>query len=220
MPALDLEEDNNTTTRLLTLLNVSALRSSKRKGTDSIETTPRVVLNKRRSVQLDAADPTPALPKKDEGKPEAPPAAGTGGTVAVVEDMENDQGACDPPNNSASPDVISGQEQDPYEEHFGAQSCHLSPTSQGSTDRGCWRTSRSNWRALGSVIEFVPESSNPPGPSTNGNPVAVRVFAKRLSLRSSSTFTQVLPRLKIQFECAQEGLAQSTYVGIPTIVSC
>lgn len=179
MPALDLEEDNNTTTRLLTLLNVSALRSSKRKGTDSIEPTPRVVLNKRRFVQLDVADPTPVAPKTDEGKPEAPPATGTCGTVTAVEYMEDDQGACDLlDTNSASSDVILAEEQDPYEEHFGAQSSHLSPTSQGSIERDCWRTTRSNWRTLGSVIESVPESSNLPGLPTNGNSAAVRIFPK------------------------------------------
>jgi hypothetical protein len=78
MPGLDLEEDNNTTTRLLTLLNVSALKSSKRKRTESIEQTPRVKLNKRRSVQSDATEFTPTPPKEGEEKPEAPPPDATG----------------------------------------------------------------------------------------------------------------------------------------------
>jgi hypothetical protein len=96
MPALNLEEDNNTTTRLLTLLNVSALQSSKRKRTEPIEPTPRVKLNKRRSVQIDATESTPAASKEDEGKHGAHPADATGveDTTAVLEDVENDQGAC------------------------------------------------------------------------------------------------------------------------------
>jgi len=92
MPALDLEEDNNTTTRLLTLLNVSALKTSRRKRTESIEPTPRTKLNKRRSAQLDAIETTPAVSKEGEGIPEASSADSTGieDTAAVVEDIEDD----------------------------------------------------------------------------------------------------------------------------------
>ena len=94
MPALDSEEDTNTTTRLLTLLNVSALKSSKRKRTEPIEPTPRVKLNRRRSVQFDATETASAAPNEDGGKPEAPPVDATSDTVAVTEDIEDDQGAC------------------------------------------------------------------------------------------------------------------------------
>jgi hypothetical protein len=96
MPALNLEEDNNTTTRLLTLLNVSALQSSKRKRAEPIEPTPRVKLNKRRSVKIDATESTPAASKEDERKPGAPSPDATGveDTAAVLEDVEDDQGAC------------------------------------------------------------------------------------------------------------------------------
>ena len=93
MPALDLEEDNNTTTRLLTLLNVSALKSSKRKRIESVDPVPRIKLNRRRSI--DAAEPFVA-PKEAEGKPETAPADATAieDTVTTVEDAEDDQGTC------------------------------------------------------------------------------------------------------------------------------
>ena len=96
MPALDLEEDNNTTTRLLTLLNVSALKSSKRKRTETIEPTPRVKLNKRRSVQVDATESVSAASEEDGREPGAPPADATRveDTVALLEDIEDDRGAC------------------------------------------------------------------------------------------------------------------------------
>jgi U3 small nucleolar RNA-associated protein 25 len=100
MPGLDLEEDNNTTTRLLTLLNVSALKSSKRKRTESIEQTPRVKLNKRRSVQSDPTEFTPTPPKEGEEKPEAPP---PDATTAAPEDIEDDQGMCGFPRRERSP---------------------------------------------------------------------------------------------------------------------
>lgn len=94
MPGIDLEEDNNTTTRLLTLLNVSALKSSKRKRTEPIEPAPRVKLNKRRSVHFDATDSTSSTSKEDEGKSETPPNDATeiGNPAAVIEDTEDDQG--------------------------------------------------------------------------------------------------------------------------------
>lgn len=96
MPGLDLEEDNNTTTRLLTLLNVSALKSSKRKGTESIEPTPRVKLNKRRSIQFDVSESASPTPKEGEGNPEASASDATGveDVATVAEDIEDYQGMC------------------------------------------------------------------------------------------------------------------------------
>ena len=182
MPALDLEEDNNTTTRLLTLLNVSALKSSKRQRTGSIEPTPRVILNKRRSVQPDTTETTSAAPEGDEGKSETPLPDTTGPeeTAAVAEDVEDDHGTCAVIHCKLSANGILEEKQDPYEEHFGAQSSHLTPTSQGSMERNAWKITRSNWKALGSVTESAPEGSSLPTLPTNGNPVTVRMFPNRL----------------------------------------
>lgn len=94
MPALDLDEDNNATTRLLTLLNVSALKNSKRKRTDSIEPTPRVKLNKRRSVQLDPTASSSVVSKGDEERPEMSSSSDPAevGVISAIEDNEDDQG--------------------------------------------------------------------------------------------------------------------------------
>jgi len=96
MPGIDLEEDNNTTTRLLTLLNVSALKSSKRKRTESIEPAPRIKLNKRRSLQFDTTESASSASKEDEGKSETPLTDSTEieDTAAVAEDNEDDRGTC------------------------------------------------------------------------------------------------------------------------------
>ena len=223
MPALDLEEDNNTTTRLLTLLNVSALKSSKRKRTESIEPTPRVKLNKRRSVQVDATESISTASEEDgrESGAALTDASGVEDAVTALEDAEDDRGACGPSiANPASADRFSEEKQDPYEDHFGAQSSHLSPTSQSAAERNAWKTTRLNWRTLGPVTEYVPDGSSPPGLPTNGNPASVRMLSCQLLPRSLSTITQVLPRLKIQFESSQEKLAQSSSVKTPTIVSC
>lgn len=93
MPGLDLEDDNNTTTRLLTLLNVSALKSSKRQRTES---TPRVKLNKRRSVELDKAESASSTPEEDGAKSQSssPDAAGVEDAAAATEDVEDDHGMC------------------------------------------------------------------------------------------------------------------------------
>lgn len=94
MPALGLEEDNNTTTRLLTLLNVSALKSSKYKRMDSIEPTPRVKLNKRRSVKLDTTETTSVVSEGEGEKPRTPSADPTEvKDISAAEDIEDDQGA-------------------------------------------------------------------------------------------------------------------------------
>lgn len=105
MPALDLDEDNNTTTRLLTLLNVSALKSSKCKRTDSVGPTSRVKLNKRRSIRLEATESPSVVSKGDQEKTETTSADPTEvGDISVTEDIEDDQGApCFPTVNSASP---------------------------------------------------------------------------------------------------------------------
>ena len=180
MPGVDLEEDNNTTTRLLTLLNVSALKGSKRKRTESIEPTPRVKLNKRRSVQLDATESSSATSKEDEGRPEAPSAnaAEVEDTAAAPEDIEDDQGTCSLPHHALGPPTngVSEEKSDPYEDHFGAQSSHLSPIFQSAVERNCWKTSRSNWRTLGSVAESVLEGSSLIGLPTIGNPAPVRML--------------------------------------------
>jgi hypothetical protein len=51
-----MDEDNNVTTRLLTLLNVSALKSTKRKRADEPQVQPRDKLNKRSSVKFANAE--------------------------------------------------------------------------------------------------------------------------------------------------------------------
>jgi hypothetical protein len=109
MPALDMDEDNNATTRLLTLLNVSALKSSKCKRTNPIEPSPRVKLNKRRSARLDAAESPSVDPKGDEGKHETSPADPTDvGDTSLTEDIiEDDQGTCGfLITNSTSPGIM------------------------------------------------------------------------------------------------------------------
>lgn len=197
MPALDLDEDNNTTTRLLTLLNVSALKSSKCKRTDSIEQTPRVKLNKRRSVQFQTTEPPSVVSKDDEGKPEtssADLALTEAGDTSATEDIEGDQRAWGfPIVKLTSFSIILEEKEDPYEEHFGAQSSRLSPVSQGAVERNSWRSTRSNWRTLGSVTESIPKGSSLPGLSTNGNPVTVRIFPARFPhdpLEPLSSFCQ------------------------------
>lgn len=66
-PSMDLEDANSPTTRLLTLLNVSALKSKKRPAEDPC---PREKLNKRKHVNSTAADslqsePDPSVPQNE-----------------------------------------------------------------------------------------------------------------------------------------------------------
>ena len=64
---ITMDNDNNVTTRLLTLLNVSALKSSKRKREDEVEPGPRDKLNKRRTVQFSDVEMSPPNVEKENG---------------------------------------------------------------------------------------------------------------------------------------------------------
>jgi U3 small nucleolar RNA-associated protein 25 len=72
-----MDEDNNVTTRLLTLLNVSALKSSKRKNTEDEPSNPRDKLNRRRTVQFSNVEAFPT-DQKENG-------------VIAIDSMEQDE---------------------------------------------------------------------------------------------------------------------------------
>lgn len=95
---MDLEADNSTTTKLLTLINVSATRSTKRKRLyDSLATESRKFNNKRKSVQLveDTPEGTVSQPTKTVSAVEAIPissdtAQPTNNALQEEEDKEDE----------------------------------------------------------------------------------------------------------------------------------
>jgi U3 small nucleolar RNA-associated protein 25 len=105
-----MDDGNSVTTRLLTLLNVSAVKASKRKRTCNEFSLPTEKLNKRRPVLTTVVVNTPNLDSGD--------------TMQVVEkesaNDENDPGGAFSPVLSATGAQFTLEEVlDPYEEHFG-----------------------------------------------------------------------------------------------------
>ncbi|KIK69128.1 hypothetical protein GYMLUDRAFT_637166 [Collybiopsis luxurians FD-317 M1] len=130
-----MSDENLTTTRLLTLLNVSATKAGKRKWEPYV---PAAKLNKRKSVKL----------AEDVGQ-DVPQDAQMTEVEEVREPLEVDE------------EVGS---EDPYELHFGCSSVHLSDITRSSVDQTSWKSQPSSRGRLGPTYELVPEGSNP-GPS-------------------------------------------------------
>ncbi|KAF9028435.1 digestive organ expansion factor [Hymenopellis radicata] len=130
--------ENTSTTRLLTLLNVSATKYGRRKW--SLSQGPAPKLNRRKSVSITTDTPEPA--PMDVEMQEEPPVP-VNNTEAQVED-------------SAS---------DPYETHFGCTPSCLSESSRTAVDDRQWKSTKASRPKLGQCLEFVPEGSSSAGPS-------------------------------------------------------
>ncbi|KAI0663442.1 digestive organ expansion factor [Cubamyces menziesii] len=140
------EDPNATTTRLLTLLNVSATKAGKRKRTFE-ESKPSEKLNKKRAVQI-------AAPENDEGSPEQSNEEENVGSAPPQ--TEEEEGA---PGGEEEDD--GGNSADPYEAHFGLQPVVLTDTAREAVDRRAWTSQRGKLGKLGGVIEAVPEGVEP-----------------------------------------------------------
>ncbi|KAF7979083.1 hypothetical protein HWV62_43589 [Athelia sp. TMB] len=138
------QDGNNTTTRLLTLLNVSALRTSskgKRKHPyeeDTFQPAPK--LNKRKSAPALLSDVSNAA-NLDSAK------AHSGGEEAGVEagksELDDDSQA-----------IVEA-----YESHFGPSPALLTQTTRESVDSRKWSTSRESLGKLGSASILHPEGA-------------------------------------------------------------
>ncbi|KAF7376468.1 DUF1253-domain-containing protein [Mycena sanguinolenta] len=133
---------DDTTTRLLTLLNVSATKAGKRKWT-AVDEFPSEKLNKRKkTARFATATENPDVPKAAETTVEM-----EGEDTVPLEDDGDEETA------PSGPDV--------YESHFGRTPALLSETSRAAVDRHAWTTSRKMCGKLGSVVELVPEGCQP-----------------------------------------------------------
>ncbi|OCH93789.1 digestive organ expansion factor [Obba rivulosa] len=139
------DDKNATTTRLLTLLNVSATKSLKRKLA-SEEPQRAEKLNKRRSLQFLPVDEDE--PAKSASQPDAEQ-DGEG-----PENQENDQEAEDGADDEVQDST------DSYEAHFGAHSAVLTPSAREAVDRRAWTTFREKCGRLGTLMQVLPEGSS------------------------------------------------------------
>ncbi|OAX39772.1 DUF1253-domain-containing protein [Rhizopogon vinicolor AM-OR11-026] len=136
---MDLDEDVNTpTTRLLTLLNVSALKSRKR--TRNEDPPAHEKLNKRKTVRL-AEDiildlaPSISHDKTDNGVEDA---------IEINDNIDLQDTAA------------------PYEQHYGPNTDLASDASRNSVDQRRWTSSREKVGQLSTVFSLRNEDTIPP----------------------------------------------------------
>ncbi|KAJ7646964.1 digestive organ expansion factor [Roridomyces roridus] len=129
---------NSTTTRLLTLLNVSATKAGKRKWT-AVDGFPTEKLNKRtKSVGF----------------------AATAEVTEIIVDATADSIDVDPPEAEGE-DEEGASGSNAYESHFGPAPALLSASSRAAVDNNTWTTTRTIRGKLGAAVELVPEGSQP-----------------------------------------------------------
>ncbi|CAA7260732.1 unnamed protein product [Cyclocybe aegerita] len=142
-----MDDGNSITTKLLTLLNVSATKIGKRKRTDD-EFVPSEKLNKRKSATF--ADSTVTFAEKEN--------------VAVVTAVEKNESSTAGASAAEDKDELDESEEpssssNKYEAHFGLNPSCLSESSRASVEAKSWKTSREKAGKLGSVILSIPQNS-------------------------------------------------------------
>ncbi|KAH9160422.1 hypothetical protein EDB89DRAFT_2235818 [Lactarius sanguifluus] len=140
---MDSDDWNSPTTKLLTLLNVSAAKSLKRKCADQHLHKP----DKRRV--LDHISPNSALGE-----------ANADGTVQAVDSIGEQKDDVDAEVNEATepPDT----EESTYEQHFGPAPSFLNQSAIESVNKCLWSTSASAFPKIGPVV--VSKVTGLPGP--------------------------------------------------------
>ncbi|KAI0645784.1 digestive organ expansion factor [Trametes meyenii] len=158
-----IDDSSSTTTRLLTLLNVSATKAGKRKRTFIEETRPTEKLNKKRAVQIvipeESSERTSQEPADRVDKDAQPP-------------TEQEEGA---PGGEAEDEP--GAEADPYEAHFGLHPIVLTESAREAVDRRAWSQQRDKLGKLGGVVESVPEGAEVSSSSTSKHRVLEKLKA-------------------------------------------
>ncbi|PIL35937.1 hypothetical protein GSI_01597 [Ganoderma sinense ZZ0214-1] len=137
-----IDESSSVTTRLLTLLNVSATKASKRKRTFE-ESKPVEKLNKKRVVQI------------------AAPEDSTGSASESTSSEEKEKGVSRP-QTDADVEMDAGEDEevsgtDPYEAHFGLSPSMLTEGAREAVDQRSWTQRRDKCGRLGGVVESLPE---------------------------------------------------------------
>ena len=144
-------DSSSITTRLLTLLNVSATKIGKRKRIEE-DFIPSEKLNKRKSNSASEE-------KENDAAKESTAPAADGEEVDESGDV-GPQGSFQlqiflrPIDYNFFPDAT-----DPYEQHFGMKPQVLSEKSRASVQNNSWKTSREKLGQLGSVIVSIPDAS-------------------------------------------------------------
>ncbi|KZT10784.1 digestive organ expansion factor [Laetiporus sulphureus 93-53] len=156
------EETNAMTTRLLTLLNISATKAGSRKRTfEEEENRPVQRLNKRRMVQFHDDDFVINKRRSEESVASKGPNGNGEQEMMRLEDKEKQE-----------EDTLDNS-QDPYEEHFGSKSSLVTNVAREAADRGAWMNAREKYGRLESVIVSIPEGCNVSAASRDTQKIAV-----------------------------------------------
>lgn len=136
------EDGNATTTKLLTLLNVSATKATKRKRPHEDEASRAERLNKRTTAEYILSE--------------------AGESQKLSDDVSADAATPEKEEDAKSEEVeeLEGTAQDSYEEHFGAQSSLVSQVAREAADQKAWTTSKEKYGKLGNVIVAVPDGTD------------------------------------------------------------
>ncbi|KAK7053261.1 rRNA-binding ribosome biosynthesis protein utp25 [Paramarasmius palmivorus] len=172
-----MDDGNATTTKLLTLLNVSATKVGKRKWEIHEESRPKEKLNKRKTAKF-AIDETRS------------------GTEAQDVEME-DTGSIEEPTGDNKDDA-DGEETvdsaDSYEQHFGCRPIFLTDSSRLSANNRSWKASKSTRGKLGLAVLTIPEGTEP-GPSQKTENSILERVKKPFSARQAK-----LPKDQVQLQ--------------------
>ncbi|KAG6817500.1 hypothetical protein H0H87_008126 [Tephrocybe sp. NHM501043] len=142
--------DTSITTSLLTLLNVSATKSGKRKVPEDVF-VPAEKLNKRKSPRFSEPAPTS---QKDADQPEE--------TAAADKEIVLDE----------VPETSDGK--DAYELHFGINPTSLTESSRTAVDSNTWTTTKVRRGCLGSAVLSLPSGPE----ATEGNEASIDILER------------------------------------------
>ncbi|KAJ2932276.1 hypothetical protein H1R20_g4822, partial [Candolleomyces eurysporus] len=147
-----LDDGNTVTTKLLTLLNVSATKLGKRKVVEE-DFVPAEKLNKRKSISFSDKVSIKRLDAEEQH-------------VEEERVMETDKADAEDDAMDVDEDADVQDSSDPYETHFGPNSSVLTETVRTAVDQGAWKTSKEVLGRLGPATVSVPVQPDPNAPAS------------------------------------------------------
>ena len=173
---MTIDGSSSTTTRLLTLLNVSATKANKRKRVYIEENQPTEKLNKKRATQFSLeADVIPSSLEADASKEADAPA-----DLADEPEEEAEDTFGESPLQYTFYHRYKRTRQDtssdPYETHFGLTPSSLSEHARDAVDRKEWTTRREKCGKLGAVVQSVLEGAEYASADASKHKVRVSLF--------------------------------------------
>ena len=178
------EDPDSVTTKLLTLLNVSATKVGKRKQpVDDVLAQPGEKLNKRRAISFDDRSKSPDEQER-AGDEAAQVSVDEEAADEAAEEEADEESSCTPlPTSVSAPsDAVVDNVEDPYELHFGAKTTLPTEAARNAVEQKTWATYRDKHGRLGPVITSYPHVDGATKPSTSSK---IAVSATVMHLCSS-----------------------------------